>query len=486
MSETPARPGPIRWISVGAFVAWACLFATTYGYAPGFGRAWGFNLLAYLPEWFAWGTTAFALVMTTDEARRGVIAAGRWLGARLAALPAPAQGALLFALAFGVLWLLRQRVQPGDAEITILVLAQPSRPAFPETGGTWLLTQLFSLAGASGWNTLGFLQAVLCATGAGAVLFVTRAARMAAPEGRATVAVALLAFSGGVGAAIAGRIDVQVLSIAAAGVYFWAGLRHLSGRPGVMTPALALGVLVWLEPFALVLIPSLLWISRGRGARHLVAALGLALLPLALHIAFLLAVNPKDLSAATVVLRALGSARGWVGLPGVASGLGTDYVLGSAGHLKYLANAIFVLAGGAFVVAGGAFVVAGGAGLVATHRWKLVADAPSVFLSVAAAGLVVATVLTRPSWGPWDWDLFGITGVALALLAGTLLAHLADARRLHIAVAVASLQLCFLGIPLIGLGFGTRTDAGPFFEKRFDAGLFQRDRVPEPRIAPWL
>jgi hypothetical protein len=482
MTAAPARSGPIRWISVGAFATWLFLLGTTYGYLPGLRHAWGFNLLRYQPDWIAWLLTGLALLITTEEARRGVIAAGRQLATGARTLPARARDALLFATAFAPLWLLRDQILIGDSRLLLSLLVRPDRVGYPEPGGHWVLDQIVDAGQALQLHAVLLPQIFICTMGAATVVMVAHAARLAAPGSRAAATIPLLAFSGGIAAALAGRIEIQAFVLAAGAVYLWSSLRFLAEERSLLGPGLALGIVIWLQPFTLLLLPSLGVLARARGIRRPIAAVGVALLPLALHLIFLLAVNPKDLPAATVVLRGLGSLQGWVRLPGGAPGYGTHYVLLSGAHLKYLGNAGFVLSGGAIALA---------AGLFAVYRKRLLEAPPLVFLAVSAAGLVVASLLVRPVWGPYDWDLFSITGLTLAFLAGTALSQLDSSgedrgRSLHLVLAIATLQLCFIGVPMIAVGRGAAVDAGPFVTKRFDAHLFEDGREPAKRIAPWL
>ncbi len=100
MSQTLARPGVVRWISVGTFAAFAVLFALAYGYIPWLKYSWGFNLLRYLPEWIGWLITGLALLTTTDEARRGLIRAGRAIAGAVAGWSEGRRDLLVFALAY--------------------------------------------------------------------------------------------------------------------------------------------------------------------------------------------------------------------------------------------------------------------------------------------------------------------------------------------------------------------------------------------------
>lgn len=479
MSDIASGAVRIRWISVGAFLAWLFLFGTTYAYLSPLQHAWGLNLLRYQPDWIAWLVTGAGLLVTTEEARRGLIRGGRWLATRLRSLPAPARDALLLVGAFALLWALRDRVLAADTKLQLQILSNPGRAAYPETGATLLLEGVVGLGRSLGPSALALPRAIVCAAGAVAVACIVRGARLAAPEGRASAIIPLLALSGGVGAILTGRIEAQAFVLAAAGAYLWLGLRWLAEPGAVVAPALALGVLVWLEPSSLLLLPSLALLLRPAGGRAVAIGLGLALLPLAVHLLFLLAVQPRELPATSVMLRGLGSLRGWVRPPGGAPGLGTDYRLLDGAHLKYLLNAGFVLAGGSVALAG--------ALLTKARRVRRTALPPQRFLAAVTAGLVAVSLLVRPIWGPWDWELFAPAGLAICFWTGAALARAPDRdRRLQLAVAVAGLQLCFVGLPLVALGWGPRVDAGPLVEKRFDPGLYLTDREPRRRIAPWL
>lgn len=477
MSPSASGATRVRWISVGAFLAWLFLFGTTYGYLPPLRHAWGLNLLRYQPDWIAWLVTGAALLLTTEEVRRGLIRAGSALGTRLRALSPGARDTLVLIVAFAALWLLRDRVLAADTKLELQILIVPGRAAWPETGATLLLEGVVSLGRVLGPEHLTVPRLLVCAAGAVAVLCTVRAARLAAPGDRGAATIPLLALSGGVGAVLTGRVEAQAFVLAATAAYLWLGLRWLAAPGGVAAPSLALGILIWLEPSSLWLLPSLALLLRPAGPRAVARGVAMALAPLVLHLLFLLAIQPRDLPATTVVLRGLGSLRGWVRLPGGPPGLGTDYRLLDLAHLKYLANAGFVLAGAPLVLAGV---------LAALSRGREAARSPG-FLTAVTAGWGVASLLVRPVWGPWDWELFAPTGLAVAFLVGARLARMSDReRRLHLAVAAAGLQLCFVGLPLVALGFGPKVDAGPLVARRFDPKLYRTDREPARRIAPWL
>lgn len=477
MSAAPARPGPIRWISIGAFGAWGLLFAATYGYVPGLKHAWGFGLLRYLEDWVAWLLTGVALLVTTDEARRGVLRAAALVRARTQNLSPRSRGALLFLVAAVTLWLVRERVLLGDSILLHSLLTHEGRVTYPEPGGLALLLAIYRLAGFLALPPLLIARLLACLAGAATIVFVVRASRLTGATGGGAHAIAPLAFSGGMLAALAGRLEIQPFALAASAAYLWLALRFLHGGLGFAAAALALGVASWLQPWCLLLFPGLVLLRRLRGERVLTPALGLVALPLLLHVTFLLAWNPDGLPATIVLARALGSARTWVRLPGGAPSIGTDYVLFSRAHLKYLGNAAFVLAPASLPLA---------LGLLAAPC-RAFATAPARFLGISAAGLLVAACGIRPVWGPFDWDLFCVTALCLVFLAGVALDLVPGRqRRAHLAVVVVGLQLCFVGIPMLSIGQGAQRAPGPFVAKRFDPRLFEVGRKPPRRIAPWL
>ena len=109
------------------------------------------------------------------------------------------------------------------------------------------------------------------------------------------------------------------------------------------------------------------------------------------------------------------------------------------------------------------------------------------FVAATAAGLLLGSLALRPIWGPFDWDLFAVTGLWIGFLGAILLAGL-EARevRTHVAAAALGLQFCFVGLPLVLIGQGATIDAGLFEKKDFDPHLLQRGRPVPKHIAPWL
>ena len=483
MTANPARPagtGRIRWISVGAFAVWGLLFGTTYSYLdfPPFKWAWGLNLLRYLPDGAAWLLTALALLLTTDEARRGAIALAHRIASAWRALPARVAEATILVAAGSACWMLRDRILGGEQKLILQVLRTPGRAAFPETGGTLLLEWIHGLGRPLGLHGGTALQIAIAVAAALTVWLVVRGARLADTEGRATATIPVLALTGGIGAALAGRLDTQAFQLAAAAAYFYCGLRVLGEPRSPMPAGIALGVLAWLDPMALLLVPSLWLVARGAPGSRRATAIGLAFLPLALHLAGLVAANPSGLPTGEVLLAGLGGARGWVRPPWDGAGLGTDYAFATLPHLKYLANAGFILAGGAVAALVAAALLA---------RSQATASPQLRFLWLCWIGFALGAVTVRATWGPWDWELFATTGLAGSYTAGAWLARASDRdKRSHVLVAVAALQLAFVSVPLVSIGFGPSVDAGAFTERRFDPLLYERERTPPKRIRKWL
>ena len=99
----------------------------------------------------------------------------------------------------------------------------------------------------------------------------------------------------------------------------------------------------------------------------------------------------------------------------------------------------------------------------------------------------MGSLALRPVWGPFDWDLFAVTGLWIGFLAAILLAGLeARALRNHVAVAALGLQLGFVAIPLIAIGQGASRDEGILEQSHFDSRLARPGRRPPRPIARWL
>ena len=134
-------------------------------------------------------------------------------------------------------------------------------------------------------------------------------------------------------------------------------------------------------------------------------------------------------------------------------------------HLKYLANSFFLLAPAAIPLL--LFLTASARRFTATPQ--------AIFLSVAALSTLLYSVVLRPIWGPYDWDLFSLTAVCVMCLAAYLLLVEFDQPRLaHFYLVLISGSLLLAAIPLLLAGLATPVDAGPFS----DPGI-RRRRWPQ-------
>ena len=477
MAQTPAPPRRIRWISVGTFGIFAFLFASTYDYLPWLKYSWGFNLLRYLPELLGWLIAGAAGLLVFAETREGLLGAGRGLVGALATASETRQNLLLFGLAFALLMLCRERVLLGDSQMLLVLLNQDPKWLYPQSGGLLLLQILFDFFPKIGLRPVLTYQILQCAAGAATFLFVWHAARLALPGQRAAYGVPLLVFSGGLFAALAGRFDTETLAVCVSAGYLWLALRYQRGSGGLALPALAFGAAAWLQPLCLFAAPGLLWLPRLAGRRYHLT-LALALLPLLLHTAQLFAFVARPVPTAKLLTHAWIGAQGWLRTGGSGPSLGTDYVLLSAPHLKYLLNAAFVLTPAGLPIA---------ATVLLLRRKAALVSPAARFVTASTAGLIVGSLALRPVWGPFDWDLFAVTGLWIGFSAAILLAGLeARALRNHVAVAALGLQLCFVAIPLVVIGQGASRDGGVFEQSDFDSRLARPGRRPPKHIARWL
>lgn len=477
MSQIPARPGTVRWISVGTFLTFSLLFALTYGYIPWLQYNWAFNLLGYPPELIAWSITALALLTTTEEARRGLIRAAEALQASVSGWSRGRLDILVLAAMFTLLLLCRERVMLGESRFLYLLVSGDPAWTYPGSGGLFVLRAVDEIAPILGLPGLPTAQLLHCGAGALAVVFVLHAARQAIPEGRSAGAVPLLVFSGGLFAAIAGRYEIQPLALCASAGYLALALRFLHGRGGMAAPALAFGLAAWLQPLCLFAAPGLLYLPRLAG-RRFTAAVGLSLVPLLLHTAQLLAFAEKDVSTPSLLASVWIGNQGWVRGWGSGPSVVTDYVLLSAPHLKYLANAGFLLAPAMLPIA---------VAILGLRRRAALVPPAVRFVATTTAGLLLGSLALRPAWGPFDWDLFAVTGLWIGFLGAILLARI-EARevRTHVAAAAVGLQICFVGLPMTLIGQGAAIDRGLFDGKDFDPLLLRSDRPAPKHIAPWL
>ena len=477
MGQTPAAPTTIRWVSVGTLVCFTLLFLTTYEYLPWLKYSWGFGLLRYPPELLSWLLTGMAGLLVFAEAREGLLRAGRAVATRLSSARDGVANGLVFVVAFGLLVALRERVLQGDSQMLLFLLRQDSAWLYPQPGGLLLLQFLFDLFPKFGLGPALGYQILQCAAGAGSMLFVLCAARLALSGRRAAYGVLLLVFSGGLFASVAGRFDTQTFAVCASAGYLWLALRYLSGTGGLALPALVFGVAAWLQPLCLFAAPGLLWLPRLAGRRYH-PTLALALLPLLLHTALLFVFAPRPVPATRLLTHAWIGTQGWLRGWGGGPSLGTDYVLLSAPHWKYLFNAAGMLVPAGLPIA---------ATILLLRRKAALGSPAARFVIVSTAGLMVGSLALRPVWGPFDWDLFAVTALWIGFSAAVLLASLEGrALRNHLAVAAVGLQVCFVAAPLVSIGQGAARDGGLFEPGNFDRGLAQPGRRPPKHIARWL
>jgi len=302
--------------------------------------------------------------------------------------------------------------------------------------------------------------------------------------------IALLILSGGFLRILAGHLEVYAFVLAAAAAFLWSSLAFQSGRGHWATPCLALGFAVWLHPSALALVPSLVFLLHSaegsRPLKRVVLGLVIASLPWLLFAPVLLSASHHDAleQSREVFLQVLGLSddpktvhrwvRGWGGGPGV----GTDYVFLSLPHLKYLVNAFHLLCAWA----------APALLLLVSRPTRFLSTPTARFLTAASLPLVAYALVLRPVWGPFDWDLFSITGLFLASLSAHLLAtSLSETTFRHVVVWLAGFNLLFVGLPLLAVGFVPALAAGPFALEASDPEMMIDPTSPRfSEIAPWL
>jgi hypothetical protein len=173
-----------------------------------------------------------------------------------------------------------------------------------------------------------------------------------------------------------------------------------------------------------------------------------------------------------------GLVRWWVRGWGSYESIGTDVVFLSRAHLKYLANAFYLLAPGTVPL-----LVA----LALRAPRSLAATPTARFLLAAALPLVVYAGVDRPFWGPYDWDLFSIPVLCLSCLAVHALCLRLSRRALgHLLAWVVGFQLAFVGVPFLLAGALEVRPAGPFFPRGPLVDLPRAATPPPDDLAPWL
>lgn len=489
-----AAPPATRFAVPAAALAVALLAAAELGALPPLRHAWATNLWQYLPAALAIVLALATLLLCLSPPRRALV---RGLHGRdpAPAVPESAAGAALVVVGAAlVLWLLRERRMYGDSPILLYNAAAGSAFLFPDIGATFLFAlahRLGRLAGTSGQAVVQV--AVALAGGATLYCFARLGALVAPSRGRALLFV-LLVLGGGLLRVLAGHVEVYAFVLLCAGAYFWGGVAYLQGRASATWPALAFGFGLWMHLSFSFLAPSLLALlllappaadPRPLARRIAVAAL-VGAAPIALFLlSMLLLGHLQELAQSWETLRR------WSGIepspvgheaflrsPLAASGAGTRYAILSAGHVKYLANAFFVLAPPALPV----LAVL----LVAAPR-RLLATREAIFFACASVFMLLYALVVRPVWGPYDWDLFSLTAVALACLAALLLVQATPEPPLtELAVLLVAGTLLLVTVPFLAIGIAPEHEAGPFaLAVGAAAGETPVDAF-ERQLGPWL
>lgn len=467
----------------------AVLVPAALGAFPGLTRAWGVNLWAYLPAPAVLGLSVCACLLCVASVRERLARAAEagWRATRR--IPTPVALPLLALLLF----LLRERRLYGDSRILLYASASGARFHFPDVGATWIFHLTHRCALALGADTQTLVQVLACLSGSIAIGCFARASNLLAPDpGRAAVVLALT-LGGGVLRVFAGHVEVYALVLMCAGAFLWASLARLRGSCAAWVPALLLGVGLWMHLSFATLLPGLIalpWLAGRRGRSALfgetAAALALAAAPSVLFLAAMALSGGNELaSLREKVLQITGRepdpeiVHYWLRPFWAEPGRGTDWILFSRPHLKYLGNSLYLLAPSALPV-----LLA-----FALRRRALFTDRPEArLLGWLCLGTVVYACLLRPIWGPYDWDLFSLTAVCLACLAAHLLVRgLDDARLRQVASVLIGATLLLVTLPFLGVGIAPSRAAGPFAhegirpspqESAWDA--FER------QIEPWL
>jgi len=482
-------------ISRAALASWLLLSAAQLGWLPFTRYAWGFNFWQYLPGWAGLLLAAAALALCLRRTRDSLLGGLRRIGATTRGWPGRRLELLVFALATGVLWALRERQLFADSFLLFWASHEGWQFVFPDIGATFFMRTLVHLAGSLSLPIRDTVQLAYCACGGTTVIFALRMARyLGDTPGRAAV-VALLVLSGGLLRVFAGHVEAYAVHLVGVFLYLWMALAYIERRVGWFAPCLALGLAAWLHLASLFLVPSLALLPRlahpGLAPRAWFAQLArgapMVLLPLLLFLGALLTLGQHEdfWRGYEIALEVLGhrtpealNKQWWVRIGGEPAGVGVDYVFMSLSHLKYLANAAFVLAPFALPIL--AFV-----GWCNPGRFR--ATPAARFLVSTCLPTVAYAFMLRPFWGPFDWDLFSITAVCLSALAGHLLAGALRADVLaHVATCLLGFQLLFVGVPFLLMGAIKPRDAGPFVGGDYNLEIMKEGRPEAGKVTPWL
>jgi hypothetical protein len=454
-------------VTVAACLA---LIPVEFGWAPWLRHAWALDLWQYLPEWLsallALSLLALCVARVRERiahtARAALALGGDRLTTRLSWLA-------LLALPV-VFWLLRERRLYGDSGILLFNAAAGSLFLFPDIGATYLFQLCHRLAASQNWHVQDVAQAaVALAGGATVACFLQVGRHLASSPARGVLTTALI-LSGGVLRVLSGHVEVYAFLLVCAGGYLWSALAYLHGRASFLWPAVAAGIGVWMHLSAIFLLPSLVALlalgppphARSLPWARVATGLLVAAAPTALFLdsMWILGRDAELEQAWQTMLRWTGVEpspfgheaflRGWLSGPGQ----GTRYVILSVPHLKYLANAFFLLIPSAFPIA---------LGFAFLSPRRLVATPEAIVLSTASLSLLVYAGVVRPVWGPYDWDLFGLTAAVVATLAMYLVMQTLDGTTLmHFGVLTAGAALLLVTIPFIAIGIAPAHSVGPF------------------------
>ena len=481
-------------LSAAVFASWAVLCALQYGWIPLARNAWAVNLWAYYPAavGVALAAVGFSVVFANVRERLGAVAG------RVSARPGNSRLVevgigIVAAIAF---WLARDNEISPDAHIFGAAVLTGRDFFFPDVGASWMIFGLMRIASALSLPLISLVQVMSCAAGGVVVAVLTSMARRGMLGQRRSLGLATgLLLSGGIVRVFAGRVESYALLLAAVAVYIWLALAYLECGRGWYRTCLAAGVAIWLHAASICLLLGLVLLPRLRSPRLdfrgwlrlVVRGMAAAAVPGLVFLAAATLIG-ESRNLDELVERALevlgqsdaGQARrwwvrGWGGAPSI----GTDFVFLSTPHLKFLANAVFLLC------------PAGPPVLVVLFAWRgatLCADTRVRFLLAMVLPLVVYTLALRPFWGPYDWDLFSMTAFVVILLQVLALELITPPVILRqVAVWLIVFQLLFVGAPFLGLRAESARDAGPFFTEGYMSGSIREPATPPPpALAPWL
>lgn len=480
---------------LAAAVVSAGLVPVGLGWVP-FGRyAWGFNLWQYLPAGLVLALAAMVLALGWHLPRELLLRGARAAGARIGSPGVRMLGCSFVLVVPVLLWLLRERQLYGDSPILLYVAGAGWQFLFPDVGASYLFQLCHRVGVYFGETGRPVLQVLVCVSGGITVACFLQIGRYLTPGRGSAVFAAALILCGGFVRVFAGHIEVYGFVLMCAALYLWSALAFLRGRCGLAIPSLALGLGLWMHLSFSFLAPSLLVLlylgAPGLGPRKQMGrfAAGLALtgVPLIVFLGAMLVTghSREILGAWNTMLEWAGIipspinheafVRGFFASPGA----GTRYVIFSGPHLKYLANAFFLLTP-AMVPVIIAFAIFSPRRLVATPEAR--------FLSTASLCMLAYAAVVRPVWGPYDWDVFSLTAIFLASLAAYLLVNqLDDPPLVHLGVLLIGTTLLFVTIPFVLIGISPYRQAGPF---AYDVALPIGDETPldavERVITPWL